>query len=452
MFSNLEIEICKGQVNSITIESDGTINGTNKIYRNGDLYTFTENIVGFIKIEKDDIIVDGSRFSLQVTNGNIDEIAGIEISNQKNVTIKRLSIIGVEHKDNAIQISEAQNIKIENCEFTGIRRGIYISNSQNIRLTQNKIIDLAWSGIHMYKCTDVFIIDNNISGNTDFLTSRGLHIGHSEIAMISQNNVSYCNYGIELNSCFQTTFSNNYFMKNYVGVYIFYGGNNMVTQNTIIDNERFGMELSSSTNNPGNTIHHNNFINNNMENISEELQVSNRWFAGPESNTWDNGKEGNYWSDYKIRYPTAEEVNSSGVYDIAFFINPENVDNYPLVEPWIPDVNEPSVSILSPENSTYTTKDIPLTFLVSNSSIWYGYILDGQETISISGNSTLSGISAGSHSLIVMAKDEIENIGFSEAMYFSVTEPFPIIITVVSIAIVGIITLGIIIYFKKYRK
>jgi len=50
-------------------------------------------------------------------------------------------------------------------------------------------------------------------------------------------------------------------------------------------------------------------------------------------NAWDNGEEGNYWSDYVTRYPNATEVDGSGVGDTAFYINENNQDSHPLMNP-----------------------------------------------------------------------------------------------------------------------
>jgi len=50
---------------------------------------------------------------------------------------------------------------------------------------------------------------------------------------------------------------------------------------------------------------------------------------------WDNGTSGNYWSDYLTRYPNASEIGNTGVGDTPFYINENNIDHYPLMEPFI---------------------------------------------------------------------------------------------------------------------
>jgi hypothetical protein len=48
-------------------------------------------------------------------------------------------------------------------------------------------------------------------------------------------------------------------------------------------------------------------------------------------NNWDNGTTGNYWSDYQSRYPNATEIDSSGIGNTPYAIDPNNIDNYPLL-------------------------------------------------------------------------------------------------------------------------
>jgi parallel beta-helix repeat protein len=98
--------------------------------------------------------------------------------------------------------------------------------------------------------------------------------------------------------------------------------------NSFTENNCPAIYLSGASNN---TFYHNNFINNKVEG----LQVSNPWLTiNPEpSNIWDNGYEGNYWSDYISRYPTATEVNGSGIWNTPFFINEVNIDRFPIKKP-----------------------------------------------------------------------------------------------------------------------
>jgi hypothetical protein len=81
-----------------------------------------------------------------------------------------------------------------------------------------------------------------------------------------------------------------------------------------------------------------------------------------------------------------------------------------------------------------------------------GYSLDGRETVKITGNTTLSGLSNGLHNVTVYAKDEFENTGASETISFSVEAPFPTTLVVASTASVAAIGVGLLVYFRRRKR
>jgi len=70
-------------------------------------------------------------------------------------------------------------------------------------------------------------------------------------------------------------------------------------------------------------------------------------------NYWDNGSIGNYWSDYLLRYPNAAETGSLGIGDTPYVVGANNIDNYPLMGPFIvppspePQPEEPLLAIFA---------------------------------------------------------------------------------------------------------
>ncbi len=86
---------------------------------------------------------------------------------------------------------------------------------------------------------------------------------------------------------------------------------------------------------------------------------------------------------------------------------------------------------------------------------WIGYSLDGQATVTITENTTLSGLSYGSHDLIVYANDTDGNTGTSETIYFTIaqqSEPFPTTLLVSTIVIIAIGGVALVVYFRKIKK
>jgi len=117
-----------------------------------------------------------------------------------------------------------------------------------------------------------------------------------------------------------------------------------------------------------------------------------------------------------------------------------------------------AVSVNSPQNKTYNTNSIPLTFTVNDTASWIGYSLDGQENVTITGNTTLTALSTGSHSLSVSVNDTAGNTGTSATIYFTVAEEIVVqpnltewlAATIISGAIIAAV--ADIVYFKKLKK
>ena len=95
------------------------------------------------------------------------------------------------------------------------------------------------------------------------------------------------------------------------------------------------------------------------------------------------------------------------------------------------DTIPPNIVIMVPQNQSYGSTDIQLTFAVNKTVTWLAYSLDGQQNVTIIGNVTLPALSNGSHRLTVYATDEVGNTG-SKTVYFNIA-PFPTV-TVVGVA------------------
>jgi hypothetical protein len=116
------------------------------------------------------------------------------------------------------------------------------------------------------------------------------------------------------------------------------------------------------------------------------------------------------------------------------------------------DTIPPSISLLSPQNQAYDAAELLLNFTLNETASWIGYSLDGQETVTITGNTTLTDLSYGSHTITVYATDSAGNTGNSETIHFSVPELFP---TTWAAAVITIIAGGgvaFIFHFKRTSK
>jgi hypothetical protein len=120
------------------------------------------------------------------------------------------------------------------------------------------------------------------------------------------------------------------------------------------------------------------------------------------------------------------------------------------------DATSPYISILSPENASYESTGYPLNFTVNEPVSQLTYSLDGQKNVTIAGNTTLANLPYGEHNVKVYATDNVGNIGSSETITFTIAEPepepFPTTLVVASVVTVTVISIGLLVYFKKRKR
>jgi hypothetical protein len=83
-----------------------------------------------------------------------------------------------------------------------------------------------------------------------------------------------------------------------------------------------------------------------------------------------------------------------------------------------PDTTPPTITIISPQETTYTTSEIDYT--LSEPVTWTAYSLDGEENVTITSPTIISGLSVGSHGITVFANDTAGNTGSSGVVEFIV--------------------------------
>lgn len=86
----------------------------------------------------------------------------------------------------------------------------------------------------------------------------------------------------------------------------------------------------------------------------------------------------------------------------------------------------PIVSFLSFQNSAFKSSFVPLNFTVDQPVSEMAYCLDGQNNVTISGNTTLTGLSNGYHNVTVYATGVFGNVGHSDTLFFNVAAPEPL--------------------------
>jgi N-acetylneuraminic acid mutarotase len=129
--------------------------------------------------------------------------------------------------------------------------------------------------------------------------------------------------------------------------------------------------------------------------------------------------------------------------------------------PWAPSL---VISILSPANTSYAAiyepyVSVPLIFETNVPLSWVGYSLDGGSNVTVT-NGTLIEIPDASRSLTLYANDTAGNWAAPQTVYYSIafnlgivpSAPFPTLLVVAtSVAVVAIVGVGLLVYFKKKR-
>ncbi len=101
------------------------------------------------------------------------------------------------------------------------------------------------------------------------------------------------------------------------------------------------------------------------------------------------------------------------------------------------DTLPPKIEITLPQNKSYESTDIQLTFTVNEAVTYLAYSLDGQQNVKINGNLTLPALTSGTHRLTLFATDGVGNSA-ETSVSFDIA-PFPVVGVVAAAAIITIV-------------
>jgi len=321
---------------------NNTVNGRPLVYLEGASNHTVDDAGQVILVRCENIRVEGLNLSRTTV--------GIELWETGNSTISGNNITANNDYGIALVYSSYNSISRNNItKINGV--GINMVYSSGNIITGSSIAD-NWVGITLYACGGNNITDNDIDRNND-----AINMWYSSENIISGNNATSSLLAIFLYNSVNNNINGNNIDKNWgyaiylteysnsntitdnnmtntgqtpyqdgISIYLSYSSGNVIVRNNIANNAWNGIRLLYSSNN---SIHHNNFINNYIQ--VESYDSINFW-----DDSYPSG--GNYWSDYigvDVKNGIGQDLpGSDGVGDAPYVIDADNVDRYPLMNPY----------------------------------------------------------------------------------------------------------------------
>jgi nitrous oxidase accessory protein len=371
--SLVAVKPAKAEGKTITVPQDfGTINSAIGNASSGDTVfvkagVYNENLIidkalTVIAESASTIIDGGGRGTVVWINANNTVVSGFTIRNS-----------GSNFTDSGIYVDSCQGVNLSGNMVTENNIGIYLNESPKSQFKDNSLagnkfnfgvysstlegyvqdIDesntvegkpiVYWVGqvgkqvpaeagyIAAVNCSDV-----TISGGVLEKNWQNLLFAYTENSTITNVRSTLGMDSIWLLESTNCTLQNNNVTGNvWGGVALVNTSDCTVQGNTFKGNGGYGLFLSDSSNNQ---FYHNNFINNPRQ----------AWLYGDNSNSWDNGypSGGNYWSNYTGADDKSglnqNVTGSDGIRDTPIVIAQNNIDNYPLIQPWTQEPASPS--------------------------------------------------------------------------------------------------------------
>jgi len=397
---------------TIYIRSDGRVDpSTAPIRRDGNVYTFTDNIYDEIVVEKDNIVVDGASHILQGTGSG----TGIYLSGRSNVAIQNMQI---RYFDTGIYLRGSSSNNIYGNAITNNGDGIYLRGSSS----------------------------NNIYGNAITNNGDGIYLRGSSSNNIYGNAITNNGDGVYFDRSSENVFYHNSFIDNAEQVYVtrenvwddgYPSGGNYWSDYTGVDQYSGPNQDEVGSDGIGDTEYFIDSMNRDRYPLMSDLVPPLISIISPENKTYAvtavplvfTVSEPTPWMGYSLDDQVNVTVGdnttlvglSDGVHTITVYANDTagNTGSSQTVY-FTVDTVRPNIKILSPENLAYAAADVPLSFTVNEPTSWMGYSLDSLMNVTVGDNTTLVGLSDGVHTITVYANDTAGNTGHSETVYFTV--------------------------------
>ena len=336
------VEIAKAE-SPIYIRADGSVEGTDKIQRDGNVYTFGDDVYGGIIVEKDDVVIDGSGYSLLGSGDGV----GIDAWNRSNVVIKNIEIktfdTGILFQGSSFNTIHGNKI-MDNTFGIHIKDqwippdpGIIFNNDivTGNNITLNNDFDIIGSNSNL-------VTGNNITLNSEY----GIKVDrYSEQNIISENTITRNGQGIYVNDfSYNTTIAdNNVTLNDGYGIHIDYYSDGCVITGNYVANNGKGIRLYRSIHN----LLRDNRMDNNEVNFELWYIFVSDFINDIDTSNTVNGKPIYHWIGEQDK-----TVSSDAGYVALISCVNITVQNLNLAN------NKDGILIISTQNSTITRNNI----------------------------------------------------------------------------------------------
>lgn len=188
---------------NIIIHPDGGITPANvPIQRSGEVYTFTDNIYGTIKIQRSNIVLDGAGYTLRGPyNGSQANVWVVGNGPNQSPDLVAEYILGIDLGAETVEGITIRNVNVKNFSI-----GMYMW-TKNITLTQNSVSE-SILGI-MLSGSNITITNNYLAKN-----QQGLFFGfNGEDALIPSDIIishnAFDGNEVQINGCFCEDYPDN---------------------------------------------------------------------------------------------------------------------------------------------------------------------------------------------------------------------------------------------------
>ncbi|MBL7699066.1 MAG: nitrous oxide reductase family maturation protein NosD [Chitinophagaceae bacterium] len=244
-------------------------------------------------------IIDASNFVIE-DNILTQTFFGIHVANSHHFTIKGNRLVGKTKSEqtsgNGIHLWKCSNAVIENNNSSGHRDGIYFEFVTNSLIKENVSHNNIRYGLHF-----MFSNDDVYSKNTFEANGAGVAVMFSKrVTMnenIFENNWGPSAYGILLKEITDSKINGSKFYRNTVAIYM-EGANRIEISNNTFRENGWASKVQASCSD--NNFHHNNFLSNTFDIATNGSLVLNKF-------------SDNYWDKYE-----GYDINRDGIGDVPY--------------------------------------------------------------------------------------------------------------------------------------